>query len=293
MDIFEPLSPKEVEALGQEANLRVGEILYAPADRCEPLLFVLKRSRVRLYRETLEGRKFTLAVIENGTIFGEGSLASRRSRNAYAECVVRDPGPLHPPPARDHDRGDEPRGGHARLRAAQGGRADGMPHHTRPGHRSLTKVVRGGRNLSHRVRCHNKGVAGARSIAPGRPNDSQAADGLGIGEDPPPGSRAFAEHCERFGEGPRGWRGPFEHHGFRERRCGCDDGRMVAGSHSGRRELVCRVWGSRDPQPRGDRRGRHLFAEESIGRDGFAVAAPSRVSQPHSKRRQDPLPDRV
>ncbi len=61
VDIFEPLSSEEVEALGregQEANLRVGEILYAPADRCEPL-FVLKRSRVRLYRETLEGRKFT------------------------------------------------------------------------------------------------------------------------------------------------------------------------------------------------------------------------------------------
>ncbi len=177
VDIFESLSAEEVEALsreGQEANLRVGEILYAPADRCEPL-FVLKRSRVRLYRETLEGRKFTLAVIEGGTIFGEGSLASRRSRNAYAECVVRDPGPLHPPPARDHDRDDEPRGGHARLRAAQGGRADGVPHHPLPGHRSLTKVVRGGRNLSHRVRCHNRGVAGARYIAPGRPNDSQAA----------------------------------------------------------------------------------------------------------------------
>ena len=57
VDIFEPLSPEEVEALGregQEANLRVGEILYAPADHCEPL-FVLKRSRVRLYRETLGG----------------------------------------------------------------------------------------------------------------------------------------------------------------------------------------------------------------------------------------------
>ena len=173
MDIFEPLSPKEVEALGQEANLRVGEILYAPAERCEPL-FVLKRSRVRLYRETLEERKFTLSVIEGGTIFGEGSLASRRSRNAYAECVVQDPGPLHPPPARDHDR-DEPRGGHARLRAAQGGGADGGPHYPRPGHRSLMKVVRGRRDLSHRGRSRNRGVAGARSIAPGRPNDSQAA----------------------------------------------------------------------------------------------------------------------
>ena len=93
VDVFEPLSPEEIEALGregQEPNLRVGEILYAPVDRCEPL-FVLKRNRVRLYMETLEGRKFTLAVIEGGTIFGEGSLASRRSRNAYAECVVRDP----------------------------------------------------------------------------------------------------------------------------------------------------------------------------------------------------------
>ena len=47
------------------------EILYAPADRCEPL-FVLKRSRVRLYRETLEGRKFTLAVIEGAPSSGRG-----------------------------------------------------------------------------------------------------------------------------------------------------------------------------------------------------------------------------
>ena len=48
---------------------------------------MLKRSRVRLYGETLEEREFTLAVIEGGTIFGEESLTSRRSRNAYAECM--------------------------------------------------------------------------------------------------------------------------------------------------------------------------------------------------------------
>jgi CRP/FNR family transcriptional regulator, cyclic AMP receptor protein len=89
VDIFEPLCPEEVEALGRESpevRLRAGEILYAPADRCESLL-VLERSRVRPYRETLEGREFTLAVIEGGTILGEESPTSRRSRNAYAEGV--------------------------------------------------------------------------------------------------------------------------------------------------------------------------------------------------------------
>jgi len=48
---------------------------------------VLERNRVRPYRETLEGREFTLALIEGDTTFGEESPTSLRPRNAYAEGV--------------------------------------------------------------------------------------------------------------------------------------------------------------------------------------------------------------
>lgn len=89
VDIFEPLSPGEIEAIEwRHLNTTVepGEIFYTPMDLSETL-FVIQRGRVRLYRATPGGREFTYAVLEEGTVFGEMSLTAQRLRNSYAEAM--------------------------------------------------------------------------------------------------------------------------------------------------------------------------------------------------------------
>lgn len=88
VDIFEPLSPKEIEELnGQlsDRHLGAGEIFYTPEDRSERL-FLLQKGRVRLYRTT-DGRELTLAVVESGTVFGEMALTAQQLQGAYAQAL--------------------------------------------------------------------------------------------------------------------------------------------------------------------------------------------------------------
>lgn len=87
VDIFEPLSPEELGRINwRHLSTRVerGEIFYTPMDLGETL-FVLRQGRIRLYRKSPEGKEFTLAVIQSGTLFGEMALTGQRLRNSYAE----------------------------------------------------------------------------------------------------------------------------------------------------------------------------------------------------------------
>jgi CRP/FNR family transcriptional regulator, cyclic AMP receptor protein len=89
VDIFEPLSPEELEKINWkhlDTDVAQGEVFYTPMDLAETL-FILKEGRVRLYRMTPEGREFTLNVLESGTVFGEMALTAQRLRNAYAEAM--------------------------------------------------------------------------------------------------------------------------------------------------------------------------------------------------------------
>ena len=89
VDIFEPLSREEIEKINwRHLNTSVegGETFYTPMDLCETL-FVLQKGRVRIYRATPEGREFTLAVLQSGTVFGEMVLTGQRLRNCYAQAV--------------------------------------------------------------------------------------------------------------------------------------------------------------------------------------------------------------
>jgi CRP/FNR family cyclic AMP-dependent transcriptional regulator len=88
VDVFEPLSAEEIEHLnGQlpDVHLEAGEIFYSPEDRSERL-FVLWKGRVRVYK-TADGREFTLAVVEAGTVFGEMALTAQRLQEAYAQAM--------------------------------------------------------------------------------------------------------------------------------------------------------------------------------------------------------------
>jgi CRP/FNR family transcriptional regulator, cyclic AMP receptor protein len=89
VDIFEPLSREEIETIQWEhlnTTVERGEIFFTPMDLCETL-FVLQRGRIRLYRATPEGREFTIAVVESGTVFGEMVLTGQRLRNSFAQAM--------------------------------------------------------------------------------------------------------------------------------------------------------------------------------------------------------------
>ena len=89
VDVFEGLSQEEKEQITwRELRSRVepGETFYTPMDLSETL-FVLREGRVRIFKATPEGREFTLAVIESGTVFGEMALTAQRLRNSYAQAM--------------------------------------------------------------------------------------------------------------------------------------------------------------------------------------------------------------
>jgi CRP-like cAMP-binding protein len=89
VDIFEPLSEEEIERLnGQlpDRHLEGGEIFYSPEDPSERL-FILQKGKVRIFRITPDGREFTLAVVESGTVFGEMALTGQQLEGAYAQAM--------------------------------------------------------------------------------------------------------------------------------------------------------------------------------------------------------------
>ncbi len=89
VDVFEGLSQEEIEEITwKDLRTRVepGETFYTPMDLSETL-FVLRKGRVRIFKATPEGREFTLAVVESGTVFGEMALTAQRLRNSYAQAM--------------------------------------------------------------------------------------------------------------------------------------------------------------------------------------------------------------
>jgi CRP/FNR family cyclic AMP-dependent transcriptional regulator len=88
VDILEPLSEEELEELARrcpDRNVEVGEFLYTPGDPNERL-FVLKQGKVRIYR-VAEGSEITLAMVNEGTVFGEMALTGQHLREAHAQAI--------------------------------------------------------------------------------------------------------------------------------------------------------------------------------------------------------------
>src|SRR5215212_3395409 len=90
VDILEPLTEEDIEDLnGQlpDRRLQMDEIFFGPQDSSERL-FLLQSGRVRIFRTTPDGREFTLAVVEAGTVFGEMALTGQRLEGAYAQALA-------------------------------------------------------------------------------------------------------------------------------------------------------------------------------------------------------------
>jgi CRP-like cAMP-binding protein len=89
VDIFEPLSKQDLARLnGQlpDVHLEPGDMFYGPEDQTEKL-FILQKGKVRIFRMTPDGREFTLAVVEAGTVFGEMALTAQQLEGAYAQAM--------------------------------------------------------------------------------------------------------------------------------------------------------------------------------------------------------------
>ena len=79
MNILQDLPEEEIEALMSEIPIHTakkGTIFYG-SDGPE-VLFLLKSGKVELYRLSPEGKRLTLVIVEQGTIFGEMSLIGQR-----------------------------------------------------------------------------------------------------------------------------------------------------------------------------------------------------------------------
>jgi CRP/FNR family cyclic AMP-dependent transcriptional regulator len=90
IDIFQDLTPAEIEVLGKRAperQVEAGTIFYMP-DKPTEVLFILKMGRIRLYHLSPDGKALTTAMLEAGTIFGEMALLGQGLDDSYAEALT-------------------------------------------------------------------------------------------------------------------------------------------------------------------------------------------------------------
>src|SRR5919107_5995874 len=90
VDVLEPLSQQQLQTLAQrypDTSLEAGQHLYTPQETSQRLYF-LKEGRVRIYR-IAEGREVTLAMVEDGTVFGEMAFTDQHLRESYAKAEQR------------------------------------------------------------------------------------------------------------------------------------------------------------------------------------------------------------
>ena len=93
MDILRDLTEDEIENLMDKSPMRtvLKDTVFYGLDGPEAL-FLLKSGKVELSRQSPDGRKLTLATVEEGTFFGEMSLIGLHLNGTYAmareDCVI-------------------------------------------------------------------------------------------------------------------------------------------------------------------------------------------------------------
>jgi CRP-like cAMP-binding protein len=89
IEIFRDLAAADLAWLERTTRMLTvarGETIYRQEDTAEAL-FLLKRGRVRLSRLSAGGKRLELAILEQGTFFGEMPLLGERMRQASAEAL--------------------------------------------------------------------------------------------------------------------------------------------------------------------------------------------------------------
>lgn len=89
INLFRELNPEELRRLDQRTPMltaRKGTILMQPGD-ATPVIYLLKKGRVRLFRVTPDGKELTVALLGDGNIFGETDSFSTGSGGTYAQAL--------------------------------------------------------------------------------------------------------------------------------------------------------------------------------------------------------------
>jgi CRP-like cAMP-binding protein len=84
-DLGEP-EMQELDRITAMTTCEPGRIFCAPGETGE-VLFLLKKGRVQIYRLSPEGKKLVIAILEEGTLFGEMALVGQGMYNTFAEAV--------------------------------------------------------------------------------------------------------------------------------------------------------------------------------------------------------------
>ena len=97
-DIFKDLTDREIDIIDRISYMKRysrRERIYGQGDPGD-LVYLLKEGRVKIYKLSPDGKELTLAVLENGEIFGEMALIDDGPRGTIAEtlddsdiCVIR------------------------------------------------------------------------------------------------------------------------------------------------------------------------------------------------------------
>ena len=97
-DIFKDLTDREIDVIDRISYMKRysrRERIYGQGDPGD-LVYLLKEGRVKIYKLSPDGKELTLAVLENGEIFGEMALIDEGPRGTIAEtlddsdiCVIR------------------------------------------------------------------------------------------------------------------------------------------------------------------------------------------------------------
>lgn len=69
-----------------DTYLERGDTLYSPHESSERL-FILKKGRVQIYEVTEDGQEITLAVVEEGHVFGEMVLTAQSLQGVYVRAM--------------------------------------------------------------------------------------------------------------------------------------------------------------------------------------------------------------
>ena len=89
VDLFADLSAPEFEALDSQLlnrSFAAGETIVDQGQEVHAL-FVVRRGRVRIFRRAENGRELTIAILGQGTIFGEMSLLGQHLGDNNAETL--------------------------------------------------------------------------------------------------------------------------------------------------------------------------------------------------------------
>lgn len=84
--LFAGLTDAELAVINDVATMTRcarGRVFFAPEDMPETL-YILKEGRVRLYRETTDGKHLTVAMLDRGAVFGESSLIGQTHSGVFA-----------------------------------------------------------------------------------------------------------------------------------------------------------------------------------------------------------------